>query len=370
MDYNKKYIKYKKKYISLQKGGKIISSIYECKGDIINPFRPEIIEGATPSPEIKSVGIFKNVHIPGYFNIGEKKYYFKNIINSGAHGKVYKYQSDDMHIIAVKIGDIEDDIGVLKILKNGNVCKDLYIRSTVTPDNKYIVMDLVNGSLQDLYKEQNSIDILFIMHILKEVVVALKCLHDVGLYYTDVTLENILYTCIDNNYKIILADMGSATLYGKDYSIKYPLYSDAHKKFENDRLRRLDKSQDKQKIFTTEKAIVWGVGIFLLQLLREDFSKYDWVSMRTLSKEQFIYYLNIHKKRYPIFEDIITVILDINHPQINLEGLLAMLEKKIDDEQKPGRKEEREKLEAAAKKYHLEIPLLRHSYDDPIDRLL
>ena len=116
--------------------------------------------------------------------------------------------------------------------------------------NDCIIMEAVNGTLDDLssiYKK----DMKNIVNILYEVIIAIKCLWDIGLAYTDIKMENIFYKMTNDGIRIILGDLGSISKIGESYTCTYF-------------------PPENRENPPTEKTISWGIGILILQLLGRD----------------------------------------------------------------------------------------------------
>src|SRR6185437_3005026 len=94
-----------------------------------------------------------------------------------------------------------------------------------------------------------------ILNIIIQIIVALKCLYDNGYCYTDIKLENILYRCIsENEFKIILGDLGSAVKIGEHSVATFPRPTNT----------------DGQISGAKQEDVVWGTGILMLQLIGID----------------------------------------------------------------------------------------------------
>ena len=140
-------------------------------------------------------------------------------------------------------------------------------------------MENAVGTIKDLIPAiQNNIKIF--IDILYAIVIAIKCLYDIGLYYVDIKMENILYRNTDHGIQIILADIGGAVKlndipgptfppyeYDVDETYKYhnphtrPYYYDPYK------IITINNIPYPNREFEKERIITWGIGILTLMLL-------------------------------------------------------------------------------------------------------
>ena len=198
-------------------------------------------------------------------------------ISSGSYGQVlqYKTSSNPPEFIAVKYGkgldDLDADISVIKHLTKNHKCSELLVKSFVYEKQeklekiKCIIMERAGGTLLDLINENIDLKTLHvnlsnyeIVDILYAVAIAIKCLQDNNLYYTDIKSENILFRNTNDGIRIILADLGSIkidnvdTLYSASY-FPYEFYT---------------KNPRPYKIQTEYNHVIsWGIGILILDLL-------------------------------------------------------------------------------------------------------
>jgi len=120
-----------------------------------------------------------------------------------------------------------------------------------------MIMENAVGTIAELIPViKKNKDIL--IDILYAVVIAIKCLFDYGLYYTDIKMGNILYRNTDNGIQIILGDLGGAA---KLYENSIRTYAPYEYIESND-------NPYKNKFMVQKKSIIsWAIGILILDLL-------------------------------------------------------------------------------------------------------
>ena len=223
----------------------------------------------------KKITLKEDIPIYTYFNyyINTYKYginqasikftYKDKIIGTGAYGLVLQYKSDDdLYYIAVKYGRIKKDIEVLQELESSNdikICNNLVVNSKIYQDSTLSCMIMENavGTIAELIpviKKNKNI----LIDILYAVVIAIKCLFDYGLYYTDIKMGNILYRNTDNGIQIILGDIGGAA---KIYEPSIRTY--APYEYINSR----DNPYQNNFMLQKKSIISWAIGILILDLL-------------------------------------------------------------------------------------------------------
>lgn len=225
----------------------------------------------------------KDNGIPTYFTISANdqnnnsisyKYENPKELTSGAYGMIliYNDRTDTNNTIAVKIPKTpegtQDDIDSLNKLRKEEICNEIVIPSLIA--DKFVIMEQVSGTLKNLIKitrgnsPQNNI---VLMNILNIITKSFNCLYKLGLYYTDIKTDNILYRCFNGNIiQIILGDIGSAKTNGSKhgFTTTYPPM-DLEKKTKAEGSRR-----GYMWTRALESDIVWGIGIILLELLGKD----------------------------------------------------------------------------------------------------
>ena len=284
--YKEKYLKYKYKYVML-KGGYPISYVKYLKGKKNNSIQiPEDIKKTLhimPFMKGKYIGIGiviekKSNHEVEYYttftcNNKSKIIRFKYIreITSGSSGTIKQYiNSEENNYIVVKYGKkrtdvdntngLEKDLETIKIMKtHHDVCKALIVEYIVYDIGQIpcIIMENANGTIKDL-QSVAKVNFNIFVNILYAVVKAIKCLFDIGLYYTDIKMGNILYRYTNtNDIQIILTDLGGAVKKDLECDMTYPPYENFI----------WTNEEKKRNIYATESIISWGIGILILSLL-------------------------------------------------------------------------------------------------------
>lgn len=222
MDYKKKYLKYKSKYIELKKYGwaNIQSQVIQSSKTLTYPIRDELF---SKYPElIDKVKSFIS-------NISKNKNKSSQILGEGGFGIVYKFNFNNNYYALKQIKknnnknlyDFKNEISILKILKN--------IPSMLQYEGSYININ-IRTSVFDLYLltayknfpslydlllkplEYFTNNIIENNNIKKEIFInfykAIKTLHEKNIIHMDIKLENIL---VDLKTKdVILIDFGAA----------------------------------------------------------------------------------------------------------------------------------------------------------------
>lgn len=177
---------------------------------------------------------------PEIIKIGSDEYTFYKKIAYGTYGHVYLY-SYYKNKIAIKISENIDniylDIMVINYLKTKNchniviesfICDYEYIIHNKKYSTKIIIMDYYDGNILDFVhgifnNMDDKLKYEFILNIVKQIIISIKCLLDNDLLYADITPNNILYKIISfHSVKIYLGDLGSALPYNDRYSVSFP----------------------------------------------------------------------------------------------------------------------------------------------------
>lgn len=177
---------------------------------------------------------------PEIIKIGSDEYTFYKKIAFGTYGHVYSYCYYKNKIaikISEDINDLYSDIMVINHLKKKN-CHDIVVESFICDyeykirneiySTKIIVMDYYDGNLLDFVHGMfNNMDVNlkheFILNIMKQIIISIKCLLNNDLYYADITPNNILYKIISfHSVKIFLGDLGSALPINDIYTVSFP----------------------------------------------------------------------------------------------------------------------------------------------------
>ena len=271
--YKYKYLKYKKKYLKLRNitgGDKIINKYIKMPIIANTPYKFEKKfyigqkKRLFPSYYERIKNFFKlqnNTH-PKWsgsyyeqFFVPSKNSIFKyiKIIGHGSYGVVMQYKDDTDNYIAVKYGKKDDikkekDI-ILKMINDKNQCSNLVVQYILNPD--CIIMENANGTIKDLRviieKNKNTN---IIIDVIYAITIAIKCLYDNNLYYTDIKMANILYRNTNEGIQIILGDLGSIT----DNKNNKNNYTYTYR--------------PSVSTYDITSIILWGIGILILDLLQ------------------------------------------------------------------------------------------------------
>ena len=332
-DYKLKYLKYKNKYLNLKGGVHFNNDLNRCINDEYDkgeykdyPIYDAILNRCCNNDQYTNckklvhtidhpengvqktqynfdndettnykgfeIGLYNNIHVYKYFTkinnnrTIDLQFNLKTVLGKGANGVVLQYECvspDKTYVIAVKYGKIENEISVINhIIEKNKLCSELVIKHIVytsTTGIPCIIMENAVGTIKDLIPAiQNNIKIL--IDILYAIVIAIKCLHDIGLYYVDIKMENILYRNTDHGIQIILADIGGAVKLNDIPGPTYPPYEyDVDETYKYHNAVNKQYSYDPYKIITInnipypnrefekERIITWGIGILTLMLL-------------------------------------------------------------------------------------------------------
>lgn len=120
--------------------------------------------------------------------------------------KLYNVR-DSLHIPLFTQYDLEDDL--IK-LQHDNLCG---IIDVVRGNAFAIVMEYLEGETLFQYLRKNKPTVIESISIIRQVLNALKCLHDADIYYGDLTPNNIMIS----NQKVILCDFSASNYNGSRY---------------------------------------------------------------------------------------------------------------------------------------------------------
>ena len=212
------------------------------------------------------------------------------ILSQGEYGIVIPYKTDDDKYIAVKYGfqanSLSDDLNVIKKLTEQHCidckyCSELVVKYVVqntktftvyTPPetiNTCIIMEqaigTINGLISMIADKKN-----ILIDILYAIIIAIKCLYNIRLYYTDIKLANILYRNTEDGIQIFLADLGSARrLQDRDILSYSPPERNIKRPVINHKTgsRMLKYYPYSSYLDKKIKIISWGFGIMILRLI-------------------------------------------------------------------------------------------------------
>lgn len=208
---------------------------------------------------------------PEIIKINNLDYTFYKKISNGTYGHVYSY-SCYKNKIAIKISDnVEDlycDIFVLNKLKENDynhvivesiICDYEYKFQGEKYSIKIIIMEYYDGNILDfVHGIFNDLDdnskYKFILDIVKQIIISIKYLLDNGLFFADVTPNNILYKNISfHSVKIVLCDLGSAYPINDMYCVTFPSIK--------------NKLSDGNIENITEYDLIWSICVTIMYLL-------------------------------------------------------------------------------------------------------
>ncbi|XP_063307022.1 calcium/calmodulin-dependent protein kinase type 1G [Pelobates fuscus] len=142
---------------------------------------------------------------------------FMEVLGSGAFSEVFlvKHRSTGQHfalkcikkVNSSRDRSLENEIAVLKKIKHDNIVilEDIYESSS----HFYLVMQLVSGGeLFDRILERGVYTEKDASNVIRQVLSAVKYLHDNGIVHRDLKPENLLYLTPDENAKIMITDFG------------------------------------------------------------------------------------------------------------------------------------------------------------------
>jgi len=182
-------------------------------------------------------------------------YKHKEDIGTGANGKVVEYTNSSGTSVVIKVGEINDDMAVIRNLEKNKKCEKGVVPYQLVNRDLYL-MDQMDGDLihfaENILDKINNVSAKYqiIFDILQQLAIILKCLIESnGIYYTDLKLGNVLYKIINEKLVIVLGDIGG----GLGTVSTYPPFE-----------RRKDRGIIESK--ATEKDITWMMGIILLSL--------------------------------------------------------------------------------------------------------
>ncbi|KAG8589227.1 hypothetical protein GDO81_006311 [Engystomops pustulosus] len=142
---------------------------------------------------------------------------FMEVLGSGAFSEVFlvKHRASGQHyalkcikkVNSSRDRSLENEIAVLKKIKHENIVtlEDIYESSS----HFYLVMQLVSGGeLFDRILERGVYTEKDASNVIRQVLSAVKYLHENGIVHRDLKPENLLYLTPDENAKIMITDFG------------------------------------------------------------------------------------------------------------------------------------------------------------------
>ncbi|EJW03896.1 CAMK/CAMKL/CHK1 protein kinase [Edhazardia aedis USNM 41457] len=214
-------------------------------------------------------------------------YEILSTLSSGSTGVVKKAKLNNI-TYAVKIikhvkkntREILKEIKIHSFLKHPNIIK--FVDYYNTNASTYIIMELAESELFDLIEPGEGLHIKLVQFYFKQLLSAVRYLHDNGIVHRDIKPENILLDCFGN---IKLSDFGFSTLYkfqGKERVLSSCVGSYRYMAPE---------------VFIAKydhKVDIWSCGIVLLVLIVGDLS---W-DKAIIEDENFVTYKQMQTHNY------------------------------------------------------------------------
>ncbi|XP_035376303.1 calcium/calmodulin-dependent protein kinase type 1 isoform X3 [Electrophorus electricus] len=151
-------------------------------------------------------------------------YDFKDVLGTGAFSEVVLAEEKRTRkLVAIKCipkkalegkeNSIENEIAVLHKIKHANIVslEDIY----ESKSHLYLVMQLVSGGeLFDRIVEKGFYTEKDASKLIRQILDAVKYLHDMGIVHRDLKPENLLYYSMDEDSKIMISDFGLSKIEG------------------------------------------------------------------------------------------------------------------------------------------------------------
>lgn len=151
-------------------------------------------------------------------------YEFRDVLGTGAFSEVVlAEEKKTQKLVAIKCipkkalegkeTSIENEIMVLRKIKHANIVslEDIYENRS----HLYLIMQLVSGGeLFDRIVEKGFYTEKDASQLIKQILDAVKYLHDMGIVHRDLKPENLLYYSLDEDSKIMISDFGLSKIEG------------------------------------------------------------------------------------------------------------------------------------------------------------
>ncbi|ULU06864.1 hypothetical protein L3Y34_018565 [Caenorhabditis briggsae] len=155
---------------------------------------------------------------------GTKLSSFQNLqqIGQGGFGVVYSAQRENGEKVAIKkIGNaasqtrIKEEIKTMKLLRHRNIVQ--FYETFFENGETYLVMELCEGgSLMDYVKQKGPLDDSTAVHILRQLIAAVKYIHDENILHRDLSAGNVfIKDATKSTITVKLGDFGLATNLGQ-----------------------------------------------------------------------------------------------------------------------------------------------------------
>ncbi|XP_034036826.1 homeodomain-interacting protein kinase 2-like [Thalassophryne amazonica] len=151
-------------------------------------------------------------------NIQTEKYLFGDMLGRGKFGLVFKCTDKKNGTPrAIKIQTIENgkrEVRMMQLIQNLDKHNVIKFYETFQDDpHVHIVLELLDESLDTFLKKNRCLTLIQIRPILKQILVALKALNEVGIIHTDIKPSNIMLVNHENQpFRVKLIDFGVALL--------------------------------------------------------------------------------------------------------------------------------------------------------------
>uniref|UniRef100_A0A8C3Q7Y6 Uncharacterized protein n=1 Tax=Geospiza parvula TaxID=87175 RepID=A0A8C3Q7Y6_GEOPR len=153
----------------------------------------------------------------------QRIYDFRDVLGTGAFSEVVLAEEKaTQKLVAIKCiakkalegkeTSIENEIAVLHKIKHPNIVAldDIYESGT----HLYLIMQLVSGELFDRIVEKGFYTERDASALIRQILDAVKYLHDMGIVHRDLKPENLLYYSMDEDSKIMISDFGLSKIEG------------------------------------------------------------------------------------------------------------------------------------------------------------
>lgn len=171
-----------------------------------------------------SRGYYMTFKIPLTFTVGN--YQFERIakLGEGSYGQVHSYKiirnrrpyRQQIFQIALKIGDIREDVNILKMNQANGLCEIVNAKILKLKLNKIfvincLIMEKLDGNLSDItnLKKRLPFNDQIMMNIIQYLLEVCGCFYKKKLYYTDLKLLNLLYRNEGTKLYVVSGDIGS-----------------------------------------------------------------------------------------------------------------------------------------------------------------
>jgi serine/threonine protein kinase len=227
-------------------------------------------------------------------------------LGKGAFGEVWLLESTTEEFIAVKTGDVNGDIEVIKDLHARSMCTQFVVDMVFLPGkNPIIIMEALDGTLLDLKNLYPGV-LPFALgkSVTVQILRSLVCLRQIGIIFSDVHAGNIAYRCRNNESPLIqLIDIGYAA---------------------NDQLYYAGSIADNQTlncIITILALLVPELYLVVIRVLEKGYRQQQWLAV---DKKMFSGYITYKSLINYLVESVYIPYLEYKQPPPYLEKILAI----------------------------------------------